>query len=574
VADIQGVGDLFTDPQVLSSDYRFGDGDLGPRGMALFFKSFRHCGISDALGIPIFPLSRNELKVQVKYDEDEETISDEGSMSMQSHDGLNKFQRLDQNRMKRRSSVQQFPRHILGLGGEEGGVCVAGVDEADRPTVTRANLGTRPEISRLFRNSILKQKAMSPPRLRRTKSDVDEVEQCLQRALQDRRFSLHHDFHRDESGELRQRHFRNQGSFHKSNKVRGVSTPMMPSEETKQNLGKVHYQMAVLHGIGRFPDVIPDDHKDTNKEGEQKNCGGGSPDSRAPHHDSFSVLFHLSHAASLQNVPACLALARVQAGLDTVVSDLLRLIVPTDFERAKDMLERAMASPYSSPAAPQVAAGTLLFQILHDETSLLNESYVDVDDDESEAKRSSPAKSTLSNDARMIQVTTETLKLFDAMEAEDLELEKHKNSVRYGGGGGFFCVGDRVEANYCLEGSYYPGSVVEVAEDRRVTVQYDDDGSNETLSKENVRLLIPPTATQTNLGGPLSDEEAFGTENSDSGPLLSRYELQVELAELKERACDRKSASELYQDAADRALNDGKMQLATKWSLKAAELLE
>jgi elongation factor 2 kinase len=37
VADIQGVGDLYTDPQVLSDDYRFGEGDLGPRGMALFF---------------------------------------------------------------------------------------------------------------------------------------------------------------------------------------------------------------------------------------------------------------------------------------------------------------------------------------------------------------------------------------------------------------------------------------------------------------------------------------------------------------------------------------------------------
>lgn len=33
VADVQGVGDLYTDPQVLSMDYRFGDGDLGPRGM-------------------------------------------------------------------------------------------------------------------------------------------------------------------------------------------------------------------------------------------------------------------------------------------------------------------------------------------------------------------------------------------------------------------------------------------------------------------------------------------------------------------------------------------------------------
>ena len=33
VADVQGVGDLYTDPQILSMDYRFGDGDLGPRGM-------------------------------------------------------------------------------------------------------------------------------------------------------------------------------------------------------------------------------------------------------------------------------------------------------------------------------------------------------------------------------------------------------------------------------------------------------------------------------------------------------------------------------------------------------------
>ena len=34
---------------------------------------------------------------------------------------------------------------------------------------------------------------------------------------------------------------------------------------------------------------------------------------------------------------------------------------------------------------------------------------------------------------------------------------------------------------------------------------YDDDGSTENLTKENVRLIIPPNATQTALGGPLSD---------------------------------------------------------------------
>lgn len=108
VADIQGVGDLYTDPQVLSSDYRFGEGDLGPRGMALFFKSFRHSGISDRMGIPIFQISKNELKHQAKYSADEETVS-EDELSYQSHniEDFNSFQKLDLNRIRRRASLMQ-----------------------------------------------------------------------------------------------------------------------------------------------------------------------------------------------------------------------------------------------------------------------------------------------------------------------------------------------------------------------------------------------------------------------------------------------------------------------------------
>jgi elongation factor 2 kinase len=101
VADVQGVGDLFTDPQVLSMDYRFGDGDLGPRGMALFFKSFRHCDMSDSLGIPIFPLSRNELRHQSKYSDDDSTLSE--SSSPYSEEMKCRFKQLDSNRLMRKS---------------------------------------------------------------------------------------------------------------------------------------------------------------------------------------------------------------------------------------------------------------------------------------------------------------------------------------------------------------------------------------------------------------------------------------------------------------------------------------
>jgi len=57
-----GVGDLYTDPQLHSADESRGDGDLGRRGMALFFASLdsRKNGLFDALGIPHFDLSAAE----------------------------------------------------------------------------------------------------------------------------------------------------------------------------------------------------------------------------------------------------------------------------------------------------------------------------------------------------------------------------------------------------------------------------------------------------------------------------------------------------------------------------------
>ena len=64
VVDVQGVGDLYTDPQVHSLDLRFGEADLGLRGFALFFQSFQQTDLAFALGVPRFELSRNEKRAQ------------------------------------------------------------------------------------------------------------------------------------------------------------------------------------------------------------------------------------------------------------------------------------------------------------------------------------------------------------------------------------------------------------------------------------------------------------------------------------------------------------------------------
>jgi elongation factor 2 kinase len=352
----------------------------------------------------------------------------------------------------------------------------------------------------------------------------------------------HKDFHRKVSGHLLERATKSDHGngepkhLRASTIVRTVNSPVLPDTETRLNLGKVHYQLAVLHGQGRFPELV--------------SVKAGDDPLNRPGHDVFSVLFHLSYAASFENAPACLALGRLQAGLASSVSDLLSGFLQTDFVASKHMLRRAMSSP-QQVSRPKAAAGCLLYQILSDEKDVV---------DETEESHSSHV---------VIQVLEDTMALLEATEKEANETVRHHAKIEQG------CIhmpGDRVNANYCLEGTYYPASVVSVSSDgTQITVKYEDDGTEETLSNENVRPLVPPTATQTTLGGPHSDEEVFGNDGDD-GFLLNIFELQAELAELKAQSGDAATACQLYMKAADGAIKAGKMKSATQWSLRAAEL--
>uniref|UniRef100_A0A4W3HIS4 Eukaryotic elongation factor 2 kinase n=1 Tax=Callorhinchus milii TaxID=7868 RepID=A0A4W3HIS4_CALMI len=61
VVDIQGVGDLYTDPQIHTfSGTDFGDGNLGVRGMALFFHSHACNTICEKMGLMHFDLATKE----------------------------------------------------------------------------------------------------------------------------------------------------------------------------------------------------------------------------------------------------------------------------------------------------------------------------------------------------------------------------------------------------------------------------------------------------------------------------------------------------------------------------------
>jgi len=417
--------------------------------MALFFKTFRHNTVASAMGIPVFPLSKNELKHQAKYEDDVfsmGTNSADGSSFLEACKGLNKFAKMDRNRSLRQSILCMPPNLII--------------PDDMKKTEKRSNLH---EEEQQEKPKIVVPKKKRPSPEKRSKSEVDEVQLCLNLAKEDFKFDMK-TFFRKESGELIAKvpnEPKTSGGVRSSLIIRKVLQPMKICDSTKLDLGKVHYQLAVLHGIGRFPEVVPDYHD--------------SNDDDPPNHDVFSVLFHLSHAASLRCAPACLALGRLLAGLGT--SNFL----PVDFEAAKDLLKRAMDSNFP-PNAPKLAAGCLLYQIYLDENKIAREGTNNNDGDDGEQQW---VGVSVISDLVLMNLLEDILDLISACDAERESNDEFK--VRKAAGSTHaFHVGDRVEGNYALEGNYYAGIVDAVSEDGSIVdVKYDDDGTIESLSKVN-----------------------------------------------------------------------------------------
>lgn len=353
VVDIQGVGDLYTDPQIHTArGTEYGDGNLGMRGMALFFHSHLCNSVCRSLGLTPFDLAPAETK-----DASAAAVPPQGSktcvrgkeelcLSMSDYEKQHLQEVLGQPRLRRRtySSPTDLDRppatvpvirhqHDSGFrsmsSGSEGTNdddplefdLASDSEDADSATSSApaTYVGNGGVASLLFQrqNSAVGRRRRNDSEGSSTLGDEHERAEFQKLvALKARPSSVINEVH------LRQL-LREQGHHR---------TPQ------RSTLGQIHLEIAKCHENGRF---APEGH--AFDEGN---------------YDHDSAMFHMEKAAQCGSLEAVLTLAKLHLGLP---HDLLQdIVLPECDKNVNKGMEYLVQAAYSGDRASMISVAKAL----------------------------------------------------------------------------------------------------------------------------------------------------------------------------------------------------------------------